>query len=70
MNDVPKKNLICVPLQLIAENSTTPVEILRGTIINFRYLEDYLNKAAEVIAVGAAAKMVYDRYKNEWNTFL
>jgi hypothetical protein len=42
-------------LQLIAEESLTPPEILRNSIINFGALENYLRRFDTVVAVGASA---------------
>ncbi len=66
INYVPKRNMIVVPLQLIAEESLTPPEILRNSIINFGALENYLRRFDTVVAVGASAEVVLQRHRNGW----
>lgn len=67
INFVPKRNMVVIPLQLIAEESLTPIEILRNTIINFGVLESYLQRFENVLALGVSAEVVLQRYRNEWS---
>lgn len=66
INFVPKSNLIIVPLQLIAGECNTPIEILRNTICNFSLLEHYLKFSNSISTFGTAAAVVHQRYQNEW----
>lgn len=66
INFVPKRNIIIVPLQLIAEESQTPPEILRNVIFNFGVLENYLKRFKNTIAHGTAAEVVLQRHNNDW----
>lgn len=66
INSVPKRNLITVPLQLIAEENLTPAPILRNAILNFNALEHYLNRFENIVAVGTAAEVVLERHRNGW----
>ncbi|MBN8742713.1 MAG: hypothetical protein J0I24_00240 [Thiomonas arsenitoxydans] len=67
INYVPKRNMIAVPLELIAAESLTAREILRSSIINFHVLEGYLQRCENVVAVGASAEVVLQRHRNGWS---
>lgn len=58
IHGVPKQNLLHVPLQILAECSTRPIEILRSSILNFRLLESYASHDFEIVPVGASAVVV------------
>lgn len=66
INTVPKRNMVIVPLQLVAEQSTMPVELLRRVVINFPVLQNYLNQFDNVRAYGIAANVVLQRHQNHW----
>nr|WP_315187119.1 hypothetical protein [uncultured Albidiferax sp.] len=66
INFVPKRNMVVVPLQLIAEESRTPHEILRNVIFNFGVLESYLQRFENIVAFGTAAEVVLQRHRNGW----
>jgi hypothetical protein len=66
INFTPKRNMLVVPLQLIAEESLTPREILRHSIINFGVLENYLERFENVVALGTSADVVLQRHRNGW----
>jgi len=67
INSVPKRNMVVVPLQLIAEESRTPREILRNAIVNFGVLESYLQRFENVVALGISAEVVLQRHRNGWS---
>ena len=67
INTVPKRNMVVVPFQLIAEESRTPPEILRNAIINFGVLERYLQRFENVVALGTSAEVVLQRHRNGWS---
>lgn len=66
IDTVPKRNLLIVPLQLIAEENMTPPAVLRNAILNFRELEHYLDRFDNVVALGTAAEVVLQRHRNGW----
>ena len=63
---LPHHNLVIVPLQLIAEESTQPVEFLQGTLMNFSVLLDSLDRFEKIEAYGAAAQVVVHRHQRKW----
>jgi hypothetical protein len=61
INAVPKRNTLVVPLELIAEQPNTPVDVLQRVIINFPTLRGYLDQFETVEAHGIAARAVLHR---------
>ncbi len=58
IHEVPKRNLVHVPLQILAESSTQSIDVLRSSILNFRYLESYASLGYETIPLGNSAVVV------------
>lgn len=63
INRIPKRNTLVVPLELMAEQSTVPLEILRRTIINLPALQHHLQQFENVLAFGNAAQAVLQRLR-------
>lgn len=61
INRIPKRNMLVLPLELMAEQSTVPLEILRRTIINLPALQHHLQRFDKVLAFGNAAQAVLQR---------
>jgi len=61
INTVPKHNTLVVPLELIAEQPSVPIEILRRTMINMPVLMHHLDQFDTVEAYGMAAQAVLQR---------
>jgi hypothetical protein len=65
INSVPKRNQLMVPLQIIAESSTQPIDLLRRSVINFELLEHYFRMFEEVLPIGNTAEVVVANLKSE-----
>lgn len=63
INSVPKHNVLVVPLELIAELPSVPIEVLRRTMINMPVLMHHLDQFDTVEAYGTAAQAVVQRLR-------
>ena len=63
VNSIPKRNILVVPLELIAEQSTVSLEVLRRTIINMPALQHHLERFEHVLGFGNAAQAVLHRLR-------
>ncbi|ARV18660.1 hypothetical protein AEP_01716 [Curvibacter sp. AEP1-3] len=68
LNRIPKRNMLVVPLELMAEQSIVPLEILRRTIINLPILQHYVQHFEQVLAFGNAAQAVLQRLQQRYET--
>lgn len=66
INNVPKRNMLVVPLKTIAEQANISVEILRSSILNFSLLEDYLHEFELIETYGYSADFLLNRYRSNW----
>lgn len=64
VNKVPKYNILVVPLELIAEEPSVPLEILRRTMINMSVLIYHVENFDVVEAYGTAAQAVLQRIRS------
>ena len=62
VNRVPKRNTLVVPLELISQLPSVPLEVLRRTIINLPALIDHMQQFDNVEAIGVAAVVVKQRF--------
>lgn len=65
INMVPKHNTLVVPLELMAEQPSLHLELLRRTIINLPTLIHYIQQFETIEAFGSAANAVLQRLRKQ-----